>query len=300
MSANSSKSILYALGANLGIALAKTVAAFITVSGSMVAEAIHSYADCTNQLLLLVGLKRANKPASAKYPLGYGKEIYFWSFIVALLLFSIGGLFSMYEGIHKLHETEPIKNPLVAIVVLAVGAVLEFLSLRGCLSEVNEIRGKKSLLQWTKETSRSELVVVLGEDIAALFGLVFALAAVSLSVVLEDPIFDALGSIVIGVLLVIVAIFIGLKIKGLLIGASVEEEKQEEIKRFIEQYEGVEKVLNIITIQMGADIMLSVKVLMNTQQSANELINVINSCEAAIKAKFADIKWIFFEPDNKL
>jgi cation diffusion facilitator family transporter len=299
MAGGSTKSILYALGANFGIAVAKSVAAVFTGSGSMIAEAIHSYADCANQLLLLIGLKRAKKAPSPNYPMGYGKEIYFYSFIVALMLFSIGGLFSMYEGFHKLHATEQITNPMIAIGVLSVSIILEALSLKGCMSEINIMKGDKPLWQWTKDTSRSELVVVLGEDIAALFGLIFALIAISLSVITGNPIYDAIGSIVIGVLLIIVAIFIAVKIKGLLIGRSVNEEQRIEIENFINNYSEIDVVLNLITIQLGSDIMLAVKAKMNDELSAKQLITTINKCEASIKGKFSDVKWIFFEPDNK-
>jgi cation diffusion facilitator family transporter len=182
------KSIIFALSANFGIAITKTVAAVITGSGAMLAESIHSFADCGNQGLLFLGLKASKKNPDYEHPLGYGKAIYFWSFIVALMLFSMGGLFSIYEGIHKLGSTEEVKNPLIAIVVLSVSLVLEGASLWGCITQINKVKNNQSLWQWVKSTRQSELVVVFGEDIAALFGLMFALVAVILSYVTGNPV----------------------------------------------------------------------------------------------------------------
>ena len=300
MAGSSTKSILYALGANFGIVIAKSIAALKTGSGSMMAESIHSFADCVNQLLLLLGLKKSKKLPSPNYPMGYGKEIYFYSFIVALMLFSVGGLFSLYEGIHKLYEPSAISDPIIAIGVLVVSIVLEALSLRGCLVEINKIRGSMSLWKWTKATSQSELVVVLGEDIAALLGLCFALMAVVLSLLTGDPMYDAIGSIVIGVLLIVVAIFIAIKIKGLLIGKSVDEELRNEIEQFINAYQHMNMVLNIITIQLGVGIMVAVKVKMTDSLGSKELVLNINNCEVEIKKRFPEVKWIFFEPDIKV
>ena len=220
----STKSIFFALIANLGIAIIKTVAAVLTGSGAMLAESIHSFADSGNQGLLFLGLKASKKKPDQEHPLGYGKEIYFWSFIVALILFSMGGMFSIYEGIHKIYLHEGLKNPMIAIVVLAVSMILESASLYGCVTQINKIRHNESLWKWFKNSRQSELIVVLGEDIAALLGLSFALISVVLSIVTGNPIFDAIGSIGIGVLLIIVSIFLGVKIKGLLIGQSTDDE----------------------------------------------------------------------------
>lgn len=199
------KSIFFALLANLGIAITKTVAAVLTGSGAMLAESIHSYADCSNQGLLFWGLKAAKKKPDTVHPLGYGKEIYFWSFIVALILFSMGGLFSIYEGIHKINLHEGLKNPIIAVIVLSMSMILEAASLYGCLSQINKLRHDETLWKWYKNSRRSELIVVLGEDIAALLGLSFALISVVLSIITGNPVFDAIGSIGIGVLLIIIS-----------------------------------------------------------------------------------------------
>ena len=203
--ADSLKSILFALAANFAIALAKGVAAFFTNSGSMLAEAIHSLADCGNQALLLWGVKDAKRPPDENHPLGYGKSIYFWSFIVALLLFSVGGLFSVYEGVHKLQSPSMMGSPWLGIGVLVFALLAESMSMAACISEVNKVRNGRNFLQWFRETRQSDLMVIFGEDLAALCGLVLALAAITLTMVTGNPLFDALGSILIGLLLLLVA-----------------------------------------------------------------------------------------------
>src|SRR3954464_3281563 len=199
---SSLKAIFYAFLANLGIALAKLGAALYTHSGSMLAESIHSFADCGNQMLLYLGLKQAQKPADAKHPLGYGRETYFWSFVVALLLFSMGGVFSIYEGWHKLHDPAALNKAWVALLVLGTSIALESGSLMGCLREIKKLRGQRSLAYWVRNTRNAELVVVLGEDVAALVGLGLAFVFVALAAATGKPVFDAIGSIVIGVVLV--------------------------------------------------------------------------------------------------
>lgn len=293
----STKSILFALLANLGIAITKTVAAVITGSGSMLAESIHSYADCGNQGLLFWGLKASKKKPTIEHPLGFGKEIYFWSFIVALILFSLGGLFSIYEGIHKLGSSEEIKSPIIAIVVLIVSIVLEGASLYGCVTQVNKLRKNVSFWSWVKTSRQSELIVVLGEDIAALLGLSFALISVVLAMITNNPVYDAIGSIGIGVLLVIVSAFLAIKIKSLLIGQSTDEETRNEIKTFLEARPEVEKVYNIITQQLGSSIMVAVKAKMKDTTTDDQLIDNINTCEVELKKIIPAVSWIFFEPD---
>jgi cation diffusion facilitator family transporter len=283
----------------LGIAITKTVAAVITGSGAMLAESIHSYADCGNQGLLFLGLKAAKKKPDVEHPLGYGKSTYFWSFIVALMLFSLGGLFSIYEGIHKLHSTEELNSPYVAIIVLSVSMLLEAASLWGCITQINKLRHGVSLWQWLKNSRQSELVVVFGEDIAALFGLLFALVAVVLSLVTGNPIYDSIGSIGIGILLVIVSFFVAVKVKSLLIGQSADEDIRLGINDFLEKRPEIEQVLNVITLQLGPQIMLTVKAKMAEKKSVEKLINDINACEKELKSLFPTIQWVFFEPDKE-
>jgi len=293
------KSILFAFLANLGIAITKTIAAVVTGSGAMLAESIHSFADCGNQTLLFLGLKAAKKKPNAQHPLGYGMEIFFWSFIVALILFSMGGLFSIYEGIHKLSSHEGLNNPLVAVVVLSISMILEAASLYGCITQINKLRENESLWSWLKNSRQSELVVVFGEDVAALLGLAFALLAVILSIITGNPIFDAIGSIGIGVLLIIISIFIAIKVKGLLIGQSADEKTCSRIEAFLESRPEVDKVINLITLQLGSELMVAVKARMEKVESTELLLENINKCEKELKSEIPSIKWIFFEPDIK-
>jgi cation diffusion facilitator family transporter len=293
------KSIFFALSANLGIAVTKTIAAVITGSGAMLAESIHSFADCGNQGLLFWGLRATKKKPDPEHPLGYGKEIYFWSFIVAMILFSMGGLFSIYEGIHKLQLHEGIKNPVIAIVVLAVSMVFEAASLYGCLTQINKLRHKVSLWTWYKNSRQSELVIVLGEDTAALLGLSFAIISVVFYIITGNPVFDAIGSIGIGVLLIIVSFIIAIKVKSLLIGQSADDETHTKIKTLLEARPEIDKVLNLITLQLGPQVMVAIKAKMTEVDSADQLINNINTCEEELKKENPDVKWVFFEPDFK-
>jgi cation diffusion facilitator family transporter len=294
--ADSVRTILYALGANLAIAVAKTAAAIATGSSAMLAEAIHSFADSGNQGLLLWGMRQAKRPPSPDYPLGWGKAVFFWSFIVALVLFSLGGLFSLYEGWHKLHQPEPVKYAWVAVGILVFALVAETISLRACLHEVNKVRGGRNLWRWFRESRQSELVVILGEDLAALLGLALALVAVLLTIHTENPVWDALGSMSIGVLLIVVAIGIGIEIKALLIGQSAEPETEARLREFVLKQPGVERVYRLLTLQLGTSLMVSIKAKINAP-TARELVAAINRAEAATRAEFPEVQWLFFEPD---
>ena len=293
------KSIYMALAANFIISLAKFAAAIVTKSGSMFAEAIHSLADSGNQGLLLLGLTKAKKPASIDFPLGHGKEIYFWSFLVAIILFSVGGVFSIYEGVHKLQHPEPLSSPLIAIGVLLFSIMLEGAAMWGCWKEVKkDARGRK-VWTWFKESRRSELIVVFGEDFAALTGLTFALFAISLTLYTGNPVYDAAGSIVIGALLMVVAIFIGFEVKSLLIGQSVDLDVQKEMEEFLKNRDEIDDIFSLKTLQLGEDVMVAVKAKMAPMDSAEDLIKAINQCEIQLKEKYPQILWSFFEPDLK-
>jgi cation diffusion facilitator family transporter len=295
--ADSLKSILFALGANFAIALAKSAGAVFTGSASMLAEAIHSFADCGNQALLIWGLRSAKQAASPDHPLGHGRAIYFWSFIVALMLFSMGGLFSIYEGVHKLHDTEPVKYAWVAVGILAFGVAAESVSLWGALREIDKERGELSLWQWFRTSRQSELLVIFGEDLAALGGLVLALGFIALAMITGNPMWDAVGSISIGVLLVLVAILVGIEVKALLIGQSAEPQVLARLRAHIEAQPEVAQVYSLITQQLGSEIMVAVKARMHPVGSDVALIEAINTVEARMRAEFAQLRWIFFEPD---
>ncbi len=294
---STARAILYAFLANGGIAIAKSWAAWLTGSGSMLAEAIHSYADTVNQVLLFLGLKQSVKEPDAEHPLGYGMLSYFWSFVVAMLLFSVGGLFSIYEGIHKFQHPEPISQVWVAIVVLVIALVLEAFSLAGCLREIRNIRGARPFREWLEHTRNSELVVVLGEDIAALLGLCLALVFISLAVVTGNPVFDAIGSMCIGVVLIVISVFLTLRVQSLLVGRSADPLIREEINRIISEDEDIEQVFNTITLQMGPYTMLAAKVKLKSGIDIDTAVDDINDLEVRLKERFPTLKWCFMEPD---
>lgn len=295
--ANPLKAILFAFAANLSIAAAKTVAAVFSGSSSMMAEAIHSFADTANQLLLLLGLRRAARPADLEHPLGYGKVTYFWSFMVAILLFSVGGLFSVYEGYHKLHSPEPVEHLWLALGVLAVSIVLEGFSMAGCLREINKSRGRRSLWRWINECRSSELIVVFGEDFAALIGLILAFCFLIIAGVTGNARFDAAGSICIGVLLIVVAVFVSIRVKSLLIGRSADPELVAAIEEAISGDGDILEVFHVITLQMGPKVMLAAKLRLREGISSDQACERINALEARIRERFPEIGWCFMEPD---
>jgi cation diffusion facilitator family transporter len=288
---------MYAFVANLGIALIKTWAAIYTGSGSMLAEAIHSFADSGNQVLLFIGLKQAQKPADAEHPLGYGKISYFYSFVVALMLFSMGGLFSIYEGIHKFQNPEPLNQLWIALVVLSVAVCLEGAAMFGVLREVARLRGAKPIRLWLKTTRNAELVVVLGEDFAALTGLALALVFVGLAAVTGNPVYDAIGSMCIGVVLIFVSIFVALRIRDLLIGKSAEPDLRQEMDELIKADPAVLKLFNVITFQMGPKVLLAAKVKLPPDMTVDTAVTHLNQLEKRLKERRPEIGWIFIEPD---
>lgn len=291
------RAILLALGANFAIFLAKLGAALTTGSGAMLAEAVHSLADCGNQGLLLLGMRQARRPPSDEYPLGWGRALYFWSFLVAILLFSVGGMFSVYEGIHKFSHPEALKWPWLALGVLGFAIIAEGISMHGCLHEVNKVRGEQSLWTWFHVTRSSELLVIFGEDLAALIGLCIAALAVGATMLTGNLMFDAAGSVAIGALLIVVAILIAVEVKALLIGQGVEPGRREQLLTFLGNRPEIAEVLKLITLQMGPDVMVSVKARMQRTADDLTLIAAINTVEAAMKAEFSEVRWSFFEPD---
>ncbi|MEO7014835.1 MAG: cation diffusion facilitator family transporter [Dokdonella sp.] len=294
---NSIRAIIFALGANFAIFVAKLTAALTTGSGAMLAEAVHSLADCGNQVLLLFGIRQAKKPPTLEFPLGYGKAIYFWSFLVALMLFSVGGMFSLYEGWHKLSSSEPLRSPWIAIGVLVFSIVVEGISMRACLVEVNKVRGKNNLWHWFRNSRQVELVVIFGEDLAALVGLVLALFAVGLSMLTGNPLWDAVGTLAIGALLIVVAVLISVEVKAMLIGQSVDPQLSRDLRGYLEQRPEIDKIYNLITLQLGNDVMVSIKARMRGEDSAIGLIDQINAIEKELKQRFPQVRFSFFEPD---
>ena len=290
------RSIVVSLGANMAIAVAKLVGAFITGSGSMLAEALHSVADSGNEGLLLWGRREAKKRPTALHPLGQGRATYFWSFIVALLLFSMGGVASVYEGIRKLSAAEQVQSPWLAIGILIFAAAAEVISLYVALRQINRLRGSRSLWQWFRTTRRSELIIVFGENGAALAGLGVALIAVLLTVWTGDPLYDAVGSIVIGILLVLVAVAIGAQTKSLLIGESASPRVRRDIKAFLGRWPGIAGMREFITLQHGEDVFVAAKAEIEGTPSIRDVEAAIAACEAGLKAAFPEVRWVFLEP----
>lgn len=298
-SESSTKAIFYALGANGGIAIAKFAAALYTGSGAMLAEAIHSVADCINQLFLLIGLRESKKPANDAHPLGYGRVVYFWAMMVALLLFFLGGAYSVMEGIAHWRHPEPLKNVVIAMGVLGISVVLEAFSLYGAMREIRKIAGGRPFFRWFRETRQSELMVIAGEDIAALLGLSFAFVAVLLAYFTGNPVWDAAGSIAVGLLLMTVAMVVMREVKAMITGESAAPEVHAAIKAHIAARPEVEHVIHLITLQLGEQLMVAVQAKMAPQPSDRALIDAINVVEESLQTKWPQAKWCFFEPDNK-
>jgi cation diffusion facilitator family transporter len=298
VSAESTSHIVQALLVNAAITLAKVVAAVVTGSGAMLAEAIHTGADCTNQVLLLVGLRQARRPPDQAHPLGYGRNVYFWSFIVALLLFSGGGVFSIYEGIHKLHEPEPVDHVWLAFLILGFSLLLEGGS---TLSNIKELRRRAAgvpFFRYLRETKDSDLVVVFGENAGASLGLVLAMAALGLASVTGDSRWDAIGSLLVGVVLVGVALFLGREIKGLLVGESADPGIAAIVREVAAAQPLFGRVLHLLTFQQApSEVVVLMKVSFKDGCDVQTLSAAINDFEAALRARRRDIRWCFVEPD---
>ena len=297
MKDESPKAIIYALAANFGIAVCKFAAASFTGSGSMFAEAIHSTADCGNQLLLLFGLRQARRPASPLHPMGGGREINFYSLLVALLLFFVGGAFSVYEGVHRLMAREPLQYAYVALVVLGVSVVLEAFSLWGALREIRRVHPEKNIWRWFRETRESELLVVAGEDIAALVGLAIAFAAVLLTLVTGNPVYDAFGSIAVGLLLMVIAGLVAREVKSMIVGESASPEVRRAIEAHLRARSEIRGIINMITLQWGRHVVVAVQAEMIDYASGRAMVDAINIIEADLQAAFPQVRWVFFEPD---
>lgn len=300
MSAHESTGVVIkALLANLGIAAAKFAGAFVSGSAALLAEAIHSLVDCLNQVLLLVGSKAASRAPTARHPLGFGKESFFWSFLVAILLFSLGGVFAVSEGIHKIGDAETMSSPGLGLVVLGVGALLEGFSFHACLVEIRKQNPWGSLWAWFRKTTSADLLVVFTEDLAALIGLLIAATCIATAWATGNPNWDAYGSILVGVLLITVAIFLAIEIKSLIIGEAPSAELRPGIQSILEAQIPGARILNFIAIQTGArEVMVSYKITPGALREVSELIEAINRMEREVKIRFPQVKWQFVEPDH--
>lgn len=292
------KAVLAAFFANSGIAVTKFVAWFFSGSASMLAEAIHSVADAGNQLLLLLGGRLARKNADLDHPFGYGRERYVWAFVVALVLFSVGGLFSISEGISKIQDPHEIDVVWLPLVVLGIAIVLESLSFRTAIKESNLVRGKAGWWQFIRKAKSPELPVILLEDLAALIGLVFAFIAVGLTVLTGNPLFDAIGTLAIGALLVAVAVILAIEMKSLLIGEGATKQDHAKIARVLNSNPGVESVIHMKTLYLGPDeLMVAAKIAFPPQTDIEHIATTIDDLEKTLRAEVPHARVIYIEPD---
>jgi cation diffusion facilitator family transporter len=294
MSHSSTKAIVSALIANICIAIAKTIGAIFTASGTLLAESLHSWADCINQVLLLIGVSQSKKAPDLHHPMGYGKVSYFYSICVAFLLFFVAGLASLQHGIHVLQNPEPVQYLEISIGILLLSVALEGFALFNALKSVKEENPNQSL--WFRNTRNSELLIIVAEDSGALLGLMVALIALTLTLITGNPLFDAIGTMMVGVLLIILSIAVMRELRSLIIGESVEQSKHDAIISFLEKQPEVHQVINLITQQYGQDIMVAVKIEMKEKTDALALISHIDIVEERLQQQF-NIKWSFFEPD---
>ena len=299
MAGESTGEILKSLAVNVIIAVSKGVAAFLTGSGAMLAETLHSFADCGNQLLLLKGVRATRRPPDRAHPFGYGRAMYFYSFIVALLLFFGGGVFSIYEGVHKLEHPEPVEDAGIALIILVVSIALEGWSTLGNIRAMNRRRGDLGFFRYLRETKDSDLIVVFGENSAAVLGLTFAIAALGLAHETGDPRWDAIGSIAIGGVLVLVATFLAREVKSLLVGEAADPALIRSFEELAELDPNVDRVLNVLTLQQGpGEIIVAAKLQFRPGMDTDALVEAINAFERALKAKVPEVRWSFIEPDN--
>ena len=299
MSAESSTAqIIQSLAVNVVITIAKGIAAVMTGSGALLAETIHTSADCANQLLLLLGVRQSKQPPDEAHPLGYGRSMYFWSFIVALLLFTGGGVFSIYEGVHKIQHPEPVDHVWVGLSILLFSIALEGWATLGNIREINARKGDKSLIGYLRATKDPDLVVVFGENAAAVLGLGFAIVALLLAWQTGDERYDAGGSLFIGVVLVGVAIFLGNEVQSLLLGERADAEIEAAVLTTAQELPAIERIYRMISVQQGpGEVMLAAKLVCAPTLSALEVSDLINDFEVRLRAKRKELRWIFLEPD---
>ena len=292
------KAVIAALLANLGIAISKFVAFAFTGSSSMLSEAIHSVADSGNQVLLLVGNKRSKKAPDAQHPFGYGRRRYVYGFIVSIVLFLVGGLFSLYEGFHKFQHPEDLSDAWIAFLVLGVAIVLEGLSFRTALREANRSRGKRSLFRFLRDARQPELPVILLEDLGALVGLVFALCGVSMAVVTGDGRWDGLGAMAVGTLLVVIAVFLAFEMAAMLVGESALPEETAAIRAALASSPLVDRVIHVRTLHVGPDeLLVGAKIAIGKSDTGDEIAAGIDDAEARLRAAVPSAVYIFLEPD---
>ncbi len=296
--AGSTRAILAALLANAGIAVAKFVGYLITGSSSMLAEAVHSVADTSNQGLLLFGQRQARREADALHPFGYGRSRYFYSFVVALVLFTLGSVFALYEGYHKISHPAHLTSPLVAVAILVVAIGLESYSFRTAMVESRPLKGGGSWWRFIRTSRNPELPVVLLEDTGALIGLVFALAGVGLTMLTGDPIWDGIGTVMIGVLLGVIAVILMIEMHSLLIGEGATAVEERAIREALEGTDNVERLIHIRTQYLGPEeLLVGAKIALPKHTELAVVAATIDAAEARVRAAVPAARVIYIEPD---
>ncbi|MFI6918696.1 cation diffusion facilitator family transporter [Nonomuraea spiralis] len=292
------KAIIAALSANLAIAVAKFVAAFFTGSSSMLAEGIHSVADSGNQLLLLLGGKRAKRASDKTHPFGYGRERYFYAFVVAVVLFTIGAVFSLYEGWHKISQPTEVESPIWAFAVLIFAIIAEGFSFRTAVKESNPLRGRQSWVAFIRRSKSPELPVILLEDLGALLGLIFALFGVTMAVVTGDGVWDGIGTLMIGVLLAIIAVVLAVETKSLLLGEGASPEVEEQIRAAMESAPEVARIIHMRTLHLGPEeLLVAAKIAVEHDDTASDVARGIDEAERRIRDAVPIARVIYLEPD---
>ena len=294
----SMRAIIAALLANIGIAITKFIAAAFSGSASMFAEGIHSLADSGNQILLIIGGKRSRRAATAAHPFGYGRSRYIYAFMVSIVLFSIGGMFSIIEGLNKLQHPHELEMVWLPMVVLGAAIIMESLSFRTAIKESNHVRGNKSWIEFIRHAKSPELPVILLEDFAALIGLVLAFGGVGLTVITENPIWDAIGTLAIGALLVLVAVVLGLETSSLLVGEGATAEDTGKIRKALASTAGVQSIIHMKTLYLGPDeLMVGAKIAVSATANGQLIAQVIDEAEANMRAAVPAARVIYLEPD---
>lgn len=292
------RAVVAALIANLGIAASKFGAFIMTGSSAMLSEAVHSVADSGNQVLLLYGGKRAKRSATETHQFGYGRVRYVYGFIVSIVLFLVGGVFALYEGIHKFLHPEDVGETWIALTVLVIAIGLETFSFRTAIMEANKARGKRSMLQFVRDARQPELPVILLEDAGALLGLVFALFGVGAATITGDSKWDGLGAIAVGILLIVIAIFLAIEMTSMLVGESALPQEEAQIRSAIESSALVDRVIHLRTLHVGPDeLLVAAKVAVTHSATAEEIAQGIDSAERALRAAVPTATYVFLEPD---
>jgi len=294
---NASRAVYYALASNIAVAACKYIAAVFTNSGSALAEAIHSSADCLNQLLLLIGRHAAHARADEQHPLGFGRETYFYSMLVALQIFIIGGVASTVVAVIRLTHQSSLEHPYVVVAVLCASGLIEGLALKSSIGTIERRRGRAGLLHWFRETGKPEVMLAVAEDAAALAGILISLLAIGLSIATGNPAYDAIGGIGVGAVLMGTAFFSLREIKSRIVGEAAHQHVRQAMREWLEQRPDIKVVVSLIVLKWADDLVVAIQAELQPHDRADDLVRSIGRIEKELKAEFPAAKWTFFEPE---